>query len=436
MVCSISWLSQLDEKIHLWQFYGAWSFTFLAFIFLIRQTNHHRTRDVLSWTLIFVLPLFMELPYLSNDYFRFLWDGELSLLGISPFDYNPNEALSIVPLSDCYWLDLHGGMGSLSNENYSCYPIFNQFLFLIGGLFSNDVFLNLTVLRLIQLASLLVGFYLLRKLLAHFAYSEKWALLFLWNPLVLIESIGNVHFELIMLVLVLAALYFMLKEGLVWSALCLALAVQTKLLPLILLPFLLRYLGWSKTIGYSLLTFGFIVAMSFPLFDFVRLQNFAESLALYFGRFEFNSILLFPYLEYGEMVYGWNLTDKYAPQLSQLSVFMILVLAFYGGSKSYTQMLERFFWGLLIYFCLTSTLHPWYWIFPLGLAILLQKTFLIGICFFAGFSYGLYTYGYRGEFQWMLWCTYPLIAFSLILNKWLKKDYFSSFLRLDSGTGS
>src|SRR5210317_1794841 len=32
----------------------------------------------------------IHLPYLSNDYFRFLWDGEITWLGYNPFDYKPN----------------------------------------------------------------------------------------------------------------------------------------------------------------------------------------------------------------------------------------------------------------------------------------------------------------------------------------------------------
>ena len=42
------------------------------------------------------IALIFSIPILSDDYFRFLWDGFLSNQGINPFEFKPTEITSVV----------------------------------------------------------------------------------------------------------------------------------------------------------------------------------------------------------------------------------------------------------------------------------------------------------------------------------------------------
>jgi hypothetical protein len=43
--------------------------------------------------LLFRLLLLFAVPALSDDFYRFLWDGRLSLEGINPFLYTPRQLI-------------------------------------------------------------------------------------------------------------------------------------------------------------------------------------------------------------------------------------------------------------------------------------------------------------------------------------------------------
>jgi alpha-1,6-mannosyltransferase len=74
-----------------------------------------------TYVLIFLSAIFAP-TNLSQDVYRFLWDGKLILNGINPHDFRPKEIINQGAFSGNNWRELYRGMGSLSQRNYSCYP--------------------------------------------------------------------------------------------------------------------------------------------------------------------------------------------------------------------------------------------------------------------------------------------------------------------------
>ena len=110
-----------------------YSVTFLGFIFLIKSNQNHKTLFGLG--LIFRILLLFSTPFLSQDFYRFIWDGRLIVSGINPYEFLPNNIINtIVNFSKSKIL--HQNMGNLSASHYSNYPPFNQFIFAIAALFS------------------------------------------------------------------------------------------------------------------------------------------------------------------------------------------------------------------------------------------------------------------------------------------------------------
>ena len=79
-------------------------------------------------------------PNLSIDYYRFLWDGELAWININPFDYKPSELIRQPFMMDnVYYQEIYGGLSTLSQNNYTCYPTINQGYFVLATAFSSSV---------------------------------------------------------------------------------------------------------------------------------------------------------------------------------------------------------------------------------------------------------------------------------------------------------
>ena len=66
------------------------------------------------------------IPSLSQDFFRFLWDGRLVLQGVNPYLFTPETYISgaetLQEVSMPQAQILYNGMGSLSASHFSNYP--------------------------------------------------------------------------------------------------------------------------------------------------------------------------------------------------------------------------------------------------------------------------------------------------------------------------
>lgn len=402
LFASFYWLFQLSQSGHNGTLISIYSFAFVAYLALIFLADKISIRSFILGTTLLYLLAFWQLPYLSNDYFRFLWDGEMIHLGINPFDFTPHQIIQQKSFSNCYYLDLYAGMGELSRSNYSCYPTLSQFYFYISTLFSKDIFTNIMVLRAIILLSLLFGMYQLRSILNHFGLNPKRIFYFTLNPLVVLESIGNLHFELVTISFLLAAFNLLLKQKYLFSAVLFALAVHVKLIPLLLLPFVLPYLGWKNSLRYYIYT-GISAILLFIIFiDLSNAGNFLMSLQLYFRQFEFDSFVLYPYLQYGQTKFGWNLTSLYAPKLAKWAFIFILAIAWNRSRIDALEMFKRMFWATMIYYFLTSTVHPWYWILPLTLSVFHFSWSIVLATLLAISSYGIYEFGNQDTYRHVL----------------------------------
>jgi alpha-1,6-mannosyltransferase len=396
------WLFQLSQTGHVGTLVSIYSIAFLSYIFLIFQSDKISPLAFgIGATLVYFMA-FWQLPYLSNDYFRFLWDGELIQMGINPFDYTPKQLIQLESFSDCYYLDLYAGMGELSRSNYSCYPTLNQFYFYLSTFCSNDIAINVFVMRCLVFFSLVFGVFHLKSFLKTMGLNEKRIYYFVLNPLVILEAMGNLHFELVTVAFLFAALNLLIKKKYLFSAIFFAAAIHVKLIPLLLLPFILPYLGWKNSIRYYVYSGIFVVLLSLVFLNPSNINNFMTSLQLYFHQFEFNSFLLYPYLQYGQLQYGWNLTSSYAPKLAKWALLLILGIAWNRSNIDTPEMLKRMFYGMMVYYFLTSTVHPWYWILPLALSVFYFSWSILLATLFAIVSYGIYEFGMQSDYRKLL----------------------------------
>ncbi len=415
LIASFFWLFQLSQSGNTGTLNSIYLLAFLAYVFLIFQAENISNSSFWIGGVILYSLAFWQLPFLSNDYFRFLWDGEMMHLGINPFDFTPNQIIQFKSFTNCYYLDLYAGMGELSRSNYSCYPTVNQFFFYLSTLFSNDIETNVFVMRCLVFSTFFFGISQLISILNFLGLKEKRIYFLLLNPLLILEAMSNLHYELVMVAFLLGAFNLVLKQKIVYSALLFALAVHVKLIPLVLLPFLLPFLGWKNSLRYYIVTGIAIILLFLVFIDLSNVENFFMSLQLYFRQFEFDSFVLYPYLQYGQAKYGWNLTNLYAPKLAKWSLALILAIAWNRSKIDALSMFKRMFWGIMIYYFLTSTVHPWYWILPLALSIFHFSWSIVLASLFAICSYGLYEFGNQDLYRHALaYLNYGIIVVFLL----------------------
>ena len=307
-------------------------------------------------------------PALSDDFYRFLWDGNMLVMGQNPYAILPS-AYPNLP----YFTELN------SPNYYTVYPPVNQFIFgLVAWLSCNNTLIGIVTLRVLILLADWGNIYWIKKIASRLGLPPRIVLWYAFNPLIIVELIGNLHFEAIMIFFLLGMFYRVLKtmeSPKTWRytngisiALWYSLAVLTKLIPLLLAPVLIRFLGWSKAF-FILAVSGIIFALAWiPLIDSQVIHNVWSSVDLYFQKFEFNASIYYIIRALGFWLTGFNIIQWSGGGLGIVSLVCILLLAWgkYDSIiiKNTTKLSEQIFiialFSFSTYYFNATTVHPWY----------------------------------------------------------------------------
>lgn len=322
-------------------------------------------KKLLAIGIIARLFFFFSLPALSDDIYRFIWDGLLLKSGFNPYAKIPSELISSG--------NINGITTELLNllnspDYFTVYPPINQAIFWLSTTIGGDNYLISTnVIRVILLLADIGSCYFLRKILPE--KKKKLVFLYFLNPLVIIEFVGNTHFEGVVIFFLLMGTYYLQKNKKVLSGLGFGLAIGTKLLPAIFLPILfLKGLKNNKW-QISIIAFFIAVLTIYPMLNTSSLDGMQNSLSLYFKKFEFNASLYFIARKIGEWYYGYNNIEKIGPLLSAFSLISILIISILGMVKKW-QLERTLLLVLTSYLLFSTTVHPWYVIPLIPLAIL------------------------------------------------------------------
>jgi len=393
LVSTIFFVNWQPNRTDFWLIAGGYTLAFIGYMFVLANRKTLSFKQLLLIAVAAQIAVLFFQPNLSIDYYRFLWDGEITWGGYNPFDFTPAEIYAQeFTKGSAYLEEVYQGIGNLSQNNYSCYPPINQVYFILATGFSNSIVVNTLILKLLIIATEILGAFYLRKLLLHLGQSESRMWILYLNPLWIIECTGNVHFEGVMISLLFVALYFLLQKKVWESGIIYALAIQIKLIPLMLLPFFLRFLGWWKAILFYAITLSLVVGLGFMQLNSANIENFGNSLRLYFQVFEFNSFILHYYVQFGIAETGWNMIRTYGPYLSKIAVGIIMTLALYGQLTDWKKLFRRMTLAYFTYLMLSSTLHPWYILPMLALSLFTNYSYPLIWSFLIFFSYIFYTY--------------------------------------------
>ena len=364
--------------------------------------------------------LFFFEPNWSEDGARFLWDGELLRQGENPYGLTPTQVLEQQGQGSGLGTQLFQDLNS--PNYYSVYPPLNQAIFWLGALAAQGtVAQGYLAMRCMLLLGEIGVFYLLWSLLARFELPQKQILLYWFNPLVILEVVGNLHFEGFVLLFLLATLLNLSRQKLGWSGGFWGLAIGMKLLPFLLAPAFFFWKGVRISPRFWGMAAGVLVLAFLPLVYWNSWGNFLQSLQLYQGNFEFNASLYYLFRAVGYELAGFN-TIWYLTKIGMVITLLGAVwISWKRSNASLFEIPSVWVQLYLIYFLLQPVVHPWYLLPGLGLSILSRQwTFLLW-SFGAIFSYQAYSQNPVEEQAPFLVMEYGLVLLGLYLDYFRKQ---------------
>lgn len=346
---------------------------------------------VVGFAVLFRATLFFSAPSLSDDIYRYVWDGMLVNHGVNPYQYAPG-APELSPLRDAlyerinhkdigtpYGPVLMGVFAAVESVAHSVYAMKVPFLVF-------DILVILLLLRLLDLAG----------------RPRAQVLIYAWNPLAVVEVAGSGHNDTAAVFLLLGAIYLLMRAHGRSGAFGLAAAIATKYFALLFLPAVWKRLDRTK---WLILLLGLALFFS-PFFSV--LDSHLASVLTVGAHWRFNDSLF--------ALLNLITNSPVVTRTIAAAIFAAVAIAVY---RSGAPVLKGVLWLIGAALLLTSTLHPWYllWLLPF-LCFYPQRAWMLLTGLIMLSYYILIRYAAEGVWEESWWVR-PVIYipfFALLLN--------------------
>jgi hypothetical protein len=378
--------AQEDLRKHTIEFEIAFWVAFILYVIavalVLRPTDRPRRATlviVFAFAILFRLVLLPTRPTLSDDMFRYVWDGRVQAAGISPYRYAPDarELIDLRNETRTVWRSIN------RPKAVTVYPPGAEIAY--AGIW-RVVGSSVTGFKIAFVIAELIGALWLMKLLQIFDQPIERVLIYLWSPLLIYEVAHAGHVDALMLPLLIGAFWARAANRSGWLGVLLGAATLIKLFPILLLPALLPLppRPWSiKKLRSALITLiGFASIMSLAyLFYVVQGTSPLGFLPQYFTE-NFNMGLAHGLVQLSKAL-GWS--QATLPNLVTLGGLAILSIGFVlRPAISAKDALMRCVWIIGWFTLTTQNLFAWYllWLLPL-IALFVQPGKFIGLKFSA-----------------------------------------------------
>lgn len=406
------------------------NFIILFILFILGLRVKFNWKKVLLIGVLFRLILLFMTPNLSQDFYRFIWDGNLVASGLNPYLKTPTQWMLTPNIIDNQDI-LFEKMGSLSASNFSNYPPFNQYLFAISSWLGGGSIWATTLIMRIQIILADIGLFIIGfKFLRYLGKSENLAYLFFLNPFVIAELTGNLHYEGVMMFFLLASFYFLNKNHWIIAAIFWALSINTKLLPLMLLPLFFRFFDWKKLLLFYSIIGVTSLTLFIPYISISSSDNYVQTIALWFNSFEFNASFYYLLRWVGFEISGYNQILIIGKILAGLILILISLVSFRKSNAKVIGLIKNSYIILIGYFLLSTTVHPWYVISPLTLSLFTNSKIALVWSFLVLLSYSAYQQSEVKELPVLLLIQYGILLIIMGLEiVQIKKNYELNFFK-------
>lgn len=413
-----------------------WGSLFGVFYYLVQKSTLN-TSNLIGITILFRLVFLFAIPNLSQDFYRFIWDGRMILEGFNPYLSLPKNFIQqgIQPIAEAN--QLYEGMGQMNGSHYTNYPPINQLCFLIAALFaSKSIFGAVVVLRLLIILADIGILYFGKKLLKRLQLPVKNIFWYALNPFIIIEMTGNLHFEPVMLFFLVWSLYKIHQQKWIWGAILLACSISVKLIPLLFLPLFFQWFtqkrnqntafqfkGHLNLALFYTICLVFVTVVFLPFYSSELINNYSNSVGLWFRNFEFNASFYYVFREIGYAFRGYNEIAIIGKITPILTILFLMCITFFRKNIHFTQTIGALLFGLCFYYFTATTVHPWYLATPLILSVFTKYKFPIVWTFVIVLSYQAYANLPWKENLWFVALEYVILYGYLIFEIKKQSNY-------------
>jgi alpha-1,6-mannosyltransferase len=314
---------------------------------------------ILGIAMLLRISLMFMTPNLTDDYFRFIWDGLLFVHGYNPYLFIPSEFIHSSHAVAGITGSLYAGLNSANY--YTVYPPVCEFVFgLSAKIAGGSVPGNIVIIRLVILLAEFGVISFLYKLSSKLNLSPKVIAIYAFNPLVILELTGNLHIEAVMLLFLVLAIYLLVSKKHLLAGVSFGLAAGVKLLPLIFVPLLVKRLGLAKSAIFYTIVGATLAVLFLPFYNTNLIPDFFSSLRLYFQTFEFNASLYYLLRWVGYQFTGYNIIATMGIVLAIITFLIVVTIAVTEKNVTWLSLFQSMLFCLSAYFLLATTVHPWY----------------------------------------------------------------------------
>jgi alpha-1,6-mannosyltransferase len=215
---------------------------YLMVVWLIVRARGARSTllVVLLFAGIFRLSIVFAPPYLSDDIYRYVWDGRVQAAGINPYRYIPaDEQLQRLRDEEIY--------PKINRRDYAhtMYPPAAEAIYFLTTRLSESVtWMKLTIVGFEWMA-----IWILMELLASFGMPRQHILIYAWHPLAVWEFAGSGHVDPLAFAFIALALLARRRNWETTTGVSLGFATLAKLFPIVLFPALYKRRGWKMPLA-------------------------------------------------------------------------------------------------------------------------------------------------------------------------------------------
>lgn len=413
-----------------------YSALFFLFYKLVQITNWD-FKFLVVIALIFRLVFLFAMPNLSQDFYRFIWDGRMILEGMNPYLFTPESFISVGQFPVAQAQELYNGMGALNGSHYTNYPPIKQLIFAVAALFAGKSILgSAIVFRMFIIAADFGTLYFGKILLEKFKMPVHRIFWYLLNPFIIIELTGSLHFEGIMIFFLVFSLYLLQAGKWKVAAVVFALSISVKLIPLMFLPLFYQWfmthsnsskvMKTHQELLFKLLGFYSVILITTlllfaPFFSSEFIHNYSQTVALWFEQFEFNASLYYVARAIGYGISGYNEIAVIGKFIPIVVIILLLAITFLRKNKTMPQLIAAMLLISTIYYFTSTTIHPWYLVTLVILSVFTNYKFPLIWSFMIVFSYYAYANDTYSENLWVIGLEYVVVYGVFIWEVFIKK---------------
>ena len=421
MLTGFIWLGYFTVRTDFLQVFSLFFVLFMLYVLILwKKPFFNNLSTALGLALLCRICLLFMTPNLTDDYFRFVWDGLFVANHSNPFLTMPSAYMQGTLSVPGVNLSLYERLNS--PDYYSVYPPVCQYIFgLTAKICGANIFWNVVMIRIFVILTECGSVAVLYKIARRLNAPAGSILIYAFNPLVIIELTGNLHPEAFMILFLLLAIYLLMRERQILSALSFGLAVGTKLVPLIFLPLLIKRLGLVKSLRYFAIVGAATVLLFLPFISFQSISNFISGLSLYFKVFEFNASIYYIARWIGYQITGYNVIAFSGMILAILSFLAIVILSYREKTLTWASLFSHMLFCAAAYLLFATTAHPWYLTPLIAFSVFSLYRYALVWSLLIVLSYSAYQTLPYSENLWLVAVEYVLLGALLIYETFFKR---------------